>query len=514
MIFPSATTPSGPVQSVLTHGADNTGTLISDTGIRGAIGALPSTGGVAFFPPGYYLVDQINLTELEKTNVFISAYGATFLKAGTTVGHMFVDLGGVCQNLTIAGPAVDMRSSLFTYGQTVSFYHGVRVSDLTFQDIYVYDGIEEGFKLYNCQRVRFVGRGRIRSMTNNGIQFAGLDDSSIYTGSGAFQQAQDLLVQGWRIEDTDENDRSSYLEGQAVTAYSTYAGYPVKDVRILGNYFSGNVRTIHGENNVASTPGENITVVGNTVEDARYHGIGLVGWRGMSIVGNVLRNIGEGATGGGTPSEIFGIKAGGSADPKSENVTIMGNTIVDARGTPYMEYGIWLEQIDQVTEYGNEIVGSTKADYYFSNATSVRVHPVEKVTCKVGLGSAFTLGSGAYDNIDWDVEVVDAWGMHEGVTHPERVTIVIPGDYQTSGNVIFPTGASIVGVRVIVYTGSDSTEYEFQVDAISGDDTSVPIVLDIHDLDPGDYIRVHAYQDSGGNLSVSDRSWFSVTKID
>lgn len=361
MLFSSSRASTRSIQSVNDQGAQEGGLVLADSAFEAAIGALPESGGIVTAEPGSYLLDQVDLSALGRTGVKLIMPGVTLIKASTTVGHMFVDLAGVCSDLLMQGMAFDLKRASFSAGQTVSAYHAVRAQRLRFLDINVYDGIEEGLKLYNCRDV-IVERSRFANVRNNGVQFQTLDDSSIYTGSGSYITGRDLRVVSSEFDTIDDGLKGT-ADGQGVYAGSTYAGNPTRNVLVHGCIFKDCVRAAWSENNAAGTPAQNVVFSGNAVFGGGWHGFGFIGVYGGVISGNVIREIGTEAPGSGTSSEVFGIKVGGSADPKSNNVVVSGNVIVDGRGgSALMLHGIKLAQANHMTVADNEILGAVTAE--------------------------------------------------------------------------------------------------------------------------------------------------------
>src|SRR4029453_10255908 len=83
------------------------------------------------------------------------------------------DVRGTSHGLTVVGGSFelggDATAPRYRRGQTISAFFLVRADDVSFVDVTVRNGIEEGLKLYTPRRLRVRG-GPFERLVNNGIQ--------------------------------------------------------------------------------------------------------------------------------------------------------------------------------------------------------------------------------------------------------------------------------------------------------------------------------------------------------
>jgi hypothetical protein len=114
--------------------------------------------------------------------------------------------------------------------------------------------------------------------------------------------------------------------------------------------------------------------------------------------------------------------------------------------------------------------------------------------------------TGTYQTIAFDTEHFDTAGMWSPGA-PTGVTITTPGIHRFSTHILFSTAAgSIVEVIIIQVNGVDIAQHNITSTAGGFDglalDVTAPVVA-------GDFVRVLARQDSGGNLTYNVGSQFN-----
>ncbi len=325
----------------------------------------PELGGTVRVPPGRHVVDSVDLSA-DPRRLTLDLRDALLVKhvpaEGGRVDHMFHDRAGACV-LTVMGGELDLRRSGFTPGNTVSAFHGVRADDWSFDGIHVRDGIEEGLKLYSPHRVR-VTRSRFSRIRNDGIQVHCLAADG-HTGRKPRRGARDIRIELSDFEEIDDGHRGTW-NGQGVTFNSSFSmpegGHTVEDVWVAHNRFEGCLRGVWAEFNAPGVRCRDLRVHHNLVERAHWFGIGFVGVDGGSCVGNLLFDTGvERPDPPRTSSEVVGILLSGAPGTNhSRRVVVDGNTVVDRRSRPLMEYGIWVKSGEALTIGArNRVVGAT-----------------------------------------------------------------------------------------------------------------------------------------------------------
>lgn len=95
----------GITVNVLDYGADPTGASDSSAAIQSAVDAIPSGGGVVYFPGGTYLVNT-KITLKGRLSLIGESRNNTFIKAGT-VGMTVLEQNGSAYNMRIKHLGVD-----------------------------------------------------------------------------------------------------------------------------------------------------------------------------------------------------------------------------------------------------------------------------------------------------------------------------------------------------------------------------------------------------------------------
>lgn len=120
---------------------------------------------------------------------------------------------------------------------------------------------------------------------------------------------------------------------------------------------------------------------------------------------------------------------------------------------------------------------------------------------RVSLAANLPLTDNVEKYIDWTVDNLDPWGMHDLLTDPNRLTILVPGTYIIGGLVAFDV--SSVGIRYLrVRLNGTTTLAKSQFTAFGASGGAAFSVSTIYSLSAGDYLEMSAYQNSGGSLNV------------
>lgn len=131
--------------------------------------------------------------------------------------------------------------------------------------------------------------------------------------------------------------------------------------------------------------------------------------------------------------------------------------------------------------------------------------------------SSTTLTNSTIVPIEFDTEIYDTHGFHEGVTNPDRITI--------------PTGVSTVRVTGCVAIASNSTGErlvrvhkngnasvaglgQLRVNANSTTITTLNVACAVMEVTSGDYFQIVGYQSSGSDLDTNVTfTWFGLEVI-
>ena len=196
------------------YGGRGDGTTLNDGPLLQALTDMPPEGGTLVIPPaGSWLFDAVDLAQVPRSGVVLVATGAQLVKATRTNTHMFRDEVGRSPGLTVVGGTFDLSAASFQPGDTVSAFFMVRSDDITFVDVTVRDGIEEGLKLYKPRRLRVRG-GRFERLVNNGIQIhAPAADG--FKGNAPDRNSEDVVVEGVAFQSVDDGLHG--MEGQGVS---------------------------------------------------------------------------------------------------------------------------------------------------------------------------------------------------------------------------------------------------------------------------------------------------------
>ena len=127
----------------------------------------------------------------------------------------------------------------------------VRADDITFMDVSVQNGIEEGLKLYKPRRLRVRG-GHFERLVNNGIQIhAPAADG--FKGDSPDRNSEDVVVERATFHAGDDGRHG--MEGQGVSVSANSPDATARRVRVLDCTFDRCVRDVWAEFNHPGMPG-------------------------------------------------------------------------------------------------------------------------------------------------------------------------------------------------------------------------------------------------------------------
>lgn len=345
---------------------------IDDT-IQAALRDLdPEIGGVVRIPPGTHVVDHVDL-DADARPVTFDLRGVTLVKAnpanGGTVTHMFASPYGATERLRVVAGTFDLTRQGFTFGQTVSAFYGVRPDDWGFYGCRFVNGIEEGLKLYMARRIRVVGCD-FKDLADNGVQIHTVAQMPAGPGHKADRVAGDVQILSSSFVRINDGFTRGARNGQGVAISSPHASLGVEDVLVHACRADRCIRGFWAEFNRPGVSGHNVRFVDNRVSRSEFHGMGFVGVKGGSMVGNIITDIGELVPQANTSSEVFGLQVSGSAENYSEDILVDRNVITETRtgrasSNPdvdaFMEYGIVAKSCRRVTITGrNKVSGALR----------------------------------------------------------------------------------------------------------------------------------------------------------
>jgi hypothetical protein len=122
--------------------------------------------------------------------------------------------------------------------------------------------------------------------------------------------------------------------------------------------------------------------------------------------------------------------------------------------------------------------------------------------CSVRKTSTQTLTSGAFVDLTFDSEVYDVGAMHDG-TNPDRITVPVGGGGLYLIAALASFAGSGTGRRFVLVTVNGTAVDGVRMNPATADIMGVPLTT-IRNLAAGDIVRLQAFQDSGGDLTVGN----------
>jgi hypothetical protein len=342
------------------YGGRGDGVTLNDEPLLQALADMPIEGGTLVIPPaGDWLFDSVDLARVGRSGVRLVATGARIGKAARTADHLFLDRQATSNGLTVVGGSFDLAASSFGGGETVSAFHLVRADDLSFVDLTVRNGIEEGLKLYTPRRLLVRG-GVFERLVNNGIQVhAPAHDG--FLGDAPPRDTDGVLIESATFREIDDGLHG--MEGQGVSVSGASPDVTARNVRVTRCTFERCVRGAWAEFNEPGVPGVDIRFEGNRVIEAECHGLGLVGVRGGGMRGNQVLDTGRVVPGrrGVAASETAGLVLSGSARTRGEELVVEDNEVIERRSgaDARMQYGILARRQLRLIERRNVVRGAT-----------------------------------------------------------------------------------------------------------------------------------------------------------
>jgi hypothetical protein len=126
-----------------------------------------------------------------------------------------------------------------------------------------------------------------------------------------------------------------------------------------------------------------------------------------------------------------------------------------------------------------------------------------------------SISNGTFPALGFDAEVFDTDGFHDPVTNNTRLTVPAGEDgyYEVGGKVEWANNTS--GARILGMSKNGGGATPYMQGGVPGSGASLiwtfntgPIALVA-----GDYVEIHAYQDSGGSLNATNAREFWIKKL-
>ncbi len=325
-------------------GAAGDGIADDARALNAALQAVPSRGGVLYFPAGVYRTTQ-GLRLVERSNVTVTGEGAgSVIKIAGPEAPFGVELGGACRNLVIrqlgvigAATASSVQTGIGT--ATNSNFSGTGVWIVDCEVAQVNRGIYLEASPWGAYSDIWISRNRIHDIVGTdsgrgygiangggydvqitGNHLANCQRHSIYQAAGGRAMIGHNLIRDHRhgiatggmwpalvvARSSDVVVAGNLFIGcqdgaLSIEPHDTDPTVPSRNIAVIGNVFrdSGRQDLILGNQNPAgSGPLDTITVMGNTFvrkddPDSVTEAIRIYGGKHIRIAGNVFR-----ATGG------------------------------------------------------------------------------------------------------------------------------------------------------------------------------------------------------------------------
>jgi hypothetical protein len=137
---------------------------------------------------------------------------------------------------------------------------------------------------------------------------------------------------------------------------------------------------------------------------------------------------------------------------------------------------------------------------------------IDPPACSLKESSTQSIADSTYVALTSNEENFDNDSMHSTVSNTSRITIQTAGRYLITATVYFTVNSTGARVLRLVTNGTSSTDM-VAVGASAGGPTILPFAKPLV-LSAGDYVEVHASQNSGGALDVQmvDFSAYFLTR--
>lgn len=540
----------GQVWNVMAYGADNTGALNSTGAIQNAIDACAAAGGgIVFLPAGTFsytaLTVPANYVRLKGTG-----RGTRMACSSATGNGLSFDngLGGAGLNSYLNGCGVeDVR-----FEPSVTRTSGYEIYAPHFTGLYLHR-----LAMYSVYGGILIGRS---TDVNVDAQITELRMYGVHIGVKCINSL-DMMGRGWVIDNANTTADSVAVwlsggcEGANVTNFdfvnsTTTPGAGSKSIYI---YNDAGVATPARYNKFAYGYPDG-GAYGAWVEDGwanEFFGVGFHGWTDSALVitGTAANTkvIGGYASGAGSVGVYVNTAGAGTllegvsafnngqafASPGiqlaagAQNVTV-NNCRAGRDPAGPTPSGIGSQNYALQIDAGVSYVTVTNNDFYGGpsghTAGALNILSTEKTLIfsnnwtEHGLGDAVaawrnsnqSVPNATQTDILFNVDLADPANMHDEVTPSPNFYAWVPGFYMLTATVQFATSSA--GYRQVTFVRSDGTVFAAQQNWTPS--ASAPTVVNCAAgvyLTAGQYVKVLAYQTSGGALNIESGSQYAPT---
>lgn len=138
--------------------------------------------------------------------------------------------------------------------------------------------------------------------------------------------------------------------------------------------------------------------------------------------------------------------------------------------------------------------------------------PVSAIACRATRTTNQSITTDTWTAVAFDGETWDTGSLHSTVTNNSRITVPVAGKYVVQGLAMF-AGGSTGTARYIALALNGSRILQAQADAPDTNNYARNIG-DILNLAANDYLELHVYQATGGNLNVvANAAYLSVAFV-
>jgi hypothetical protein len=153
--------------------------------------------------------------------------------------------------------------------------------------------------------------------------------------------------------------------------------------------------------------------------------------------------------------------------------------------------------------YGTNVI-SLSADEVSFGGHFVNTNPYG---CKVYRSATQSLPHNTWNHVYFNAEYSDPYGMHSVSTNTDRITVNEKGTYHINGHAFFDL--NIEGVRILqifMYDVSRSSTIQLVDNRIPGVGWDGMEGTTIVDMEPGDFVYMTVFQNSGATLNLTASS--------
>lgn len=156
-------------------------------------------------------------------------------------------------------------------------------------------------------------------------------------------------------------------------------------------------------------------------------------------------------------------------------------------------------------DFTDGVATSSEANSYIRDPIRfLQKPPIAKLTATAAQNHTST---GNWQALTWGAEIVDSdvdnVGGHDNSTNPSRYTARYAGWYLVAASVVWASNTTGRRGLKFVVNGTPVLSGSVFWAATIAASIEIPSKTDLVYLNVGDYVETHAFQDSGGNLSMN-----------